>query len=169
MKYKNQSQFQKKRRLSEEDQKEFDESGDLTKKYFWQPINKRFTKYVVVIGEDPHRTFSFRCLLCEKNGREKIFEQSVSNESMSNYKRHLRTIHKIQPEKFKKGKRGVSQRIKTENDEESDDDENEDDNLALSILSKRLDVDNNEDKTQNEEGEGTEEVQGFENGFIGGS
>ncbi|KAL7015215.1 hypothetical protein ACKWTF_016345 [Chironomus riparius] len=156
----------KSRRSSEEDQKEFDESGDLTKKYFWQQINKRFTKYVVVIGEDPNRTFTYRCLLCEKNGKDKTFEQSVSNESMSNYKRHLRTIHKIQSEQFKKGKCGVSKRIKIENDvekEEDGDDGDEESNLTLSILSNK-----NEDKAQNEDVKKAEEEPAFKKGFIAG-
>jgi len=161
LEYKVQNLNPQKSRISEEAQKEFDECGDLTKKYFWQPINKRFVKYVVVIGEDPNRTFTYRCLLCEKVGCDKTFEQSVSNESMSNYKRHLRKIHKIQSEKFKKGKRGIpTVEMKTENGVESDengDDEDEEDNLVLSILSKSANVENGNKQNENE------------NEFIGGS
>ncbi|XP_070495485.1 uncharacterized protein [Chironomus tepperi] len=167
LKYKVESINPKKKRILEEVERDFAESGDLTQKYFWQPLNKRFTKYVVVIGEDPHRTFTYRCLLCEKIGRDKTFEQSVNNESMSNYKRHLRVIHKIQTEKYKKGHRGIIDGLKIEKGKGSDDDEDAEDNLTLSTLSKSVNS-GNKDKENGDE-VGRDEDQGYENGFIGGS
>jgi hypothetical protein len=68
---------------------------DLTQKYAKYLHNQSASEFIAVIGEDPPRTFTYKCLLCEKDGaaETKIFEQKISNKSLSNFRRHLRKVH----------------------------------------------------------------------------